>query len=89
MNPVVLQSLVITITKMFLPTVRCQHIRFVSSVQTEENHHSIIKDNEKPTGQLDKHEFQAETRMLLDIVARSLYSEKEVSGGLVWRHLMI
>lgn len=25
-----------------------------------------------------KHEFQAETRMLLDIVARSLYSEKEV-----------
>ena len=25
-----------------------------------------------------KHEFQAETRQLLDIVARSLYSEKEV-----------
>lgn len=29
-------------------------------------------------GDADKHEFQAETRMLLDIVARSLYSEKEV-----------
>lgn len=27
---------------------------------------------------VDKHEFQAETRMLLDIVARSLYSENEV-----------
>lgn len=26
----------------------------------------------------DKHEFKAETRMLLDIVARSLYSENEV-----------
>ena len=25
-----------------------------------------------------QHEFQAETRMLLDIVAKSLYSEKEV-----------
>lgn len=30
------------------------------------------------TGEATKHEFQAETRMLLDIVARSLYSEKEV-----------
>jgi hypothetical protein len=30
-------------------------------------------------GSSDKHEFQAETRMLLDIVAKSLYSEKEVS----------
>ena len=29
-------------------------------------------------GPSDKHEFQAETRKLLDIVARSLYSEKEV-----------
>lgn len=27
---------------------------------------------------IDKHEFKAETRMLLDIVARSLYSENEV-----------
>ena len=31
------------------------------------------------TGASDKHEFQAETRKLLDIVARSLYSDKEVS----------
>ncbi len=29
-------------------------------------------------GSPEKHEFQAETRMLLDIVAKSLYSEKEV-----------
>lgn len=30
-------------------------------------------------GPSDHHEFQAETRKLLDIVARSLYSEKEVN----------
>ena len=29
-------------------------------------------------GSATKHEFQAETKKLLDIVARSLYSEKEV-----------
>lgn len=29
-------------------------------------------------GAASKHEFQAETKKLLDIVARSLYSEKEV-----------
>lgn len=44
----------------------------------KEDYHNIIKDAEKPTGVATKHEFQAETRMLLDIVARSLYSEKEV-----------
>lgn len=33
------------------------------------------------TGSLSKHEFQAETKQLLDIVARSLYSEKEVSNA--------
>ena len=31
-------------------------------------------------GDADKHEFQAETRKLLDIVAKSLYSEKEVEA---------
>ena len=31
------------------------------------------------SGAADKHEFKAETRKLLDIVAKSLYSEKEVS----------
>jgi hypothetical protein len=30
------------------------------------------------SGQAKQHEFQAETRKLLDIVAKSLYSEKEV-----------
>lgn len=50
-----------------------------TAAQTEEKqHHSIIKDTEKPVGEANKHEFQAETRMLLDIVARSLYSESEV-----------
>ena len=31
-------------------------------------------------GSPEQHEFQAETRMLLDIVAKSLYSEKEVDN---------
>lgn len=38
-----------------------------------------IKDGETLKGTSEKREFQAETRMLLDIVARSLYSDKEVS----------
>ena len=29
-------------------------------------------------GEAQRHEFQAETRQLLDIVAKTLYSEKEV-----------
>ncbi len=29
---------------------------------------------------VEKREFQAETRMLLDIVAKSLYSDKEVNS---------
>ncbi|XP_005184511.2 heat shock protein 75 kDa, mitochondrial [Musca domestica] len=37
-----------------------------------------VRQTEKTIGTADKHEFQAETRMLLDIVARSLYSENEV-----------
>jgi TNF receptor-associated protein 1 len=38
----------------------------------------LIEETEKPSGQESKHEFQAETRKLLDIVARSIYSEREV-----------
>lgn len=37
-----------------------------------------IEINEKPVGSSVKHEFQAETRKLLDIVARSLYTDREV-----------
>ncbi|XP_037952088.1 heat shock protein 75 kDa, mitochondrial-like [Teleopsis dalmanni] len=44
----------------------------------EPQKHNIIRDTEKGIGDANKHEFQAETRMLLDIVARSLYSESEV-----------
>ncbi|GAB1299950.1 Heat shock protein 75 kDa, mitochondrial [Apodemus speciosus] len=44
----------------------------------EETLHSIISNTEAVQGSVSKHEFQAETKKLLDIVARSLYSEKEV-----------
>ncbi|CRL01686.1 CLUMA_CG014905, isoform A [Clunio marinus] len=42
------------------------------------HYHSIIRESEKPKGETNKHEFKAETKMLLDIVAKSLYSENEV-----------
>uniref|UniRef100_A0A3Q3INJ5 Histidine kinase/HSP90-like ATPase domain-containing protein n=1 Tax=Monopterus albus TaxID=43700 RepID=A0A3Q3INJ5_MONAL len=44
----------------------------------EEPLHTIISDTESVQGSFSKHEFQAETKKLLDIVASSLYSEKEV-----------
>ncbi|XP_072415803.1 heat shock protein 75 kDa, mitochondrial [Chiloscyllium punctatum] len=44
----------------------------------EETLHNIITDSENVKGGFSKYEFQAETKKLLDIVARSLYSEKEV-----------
>ncbi|XP_059483061.1 heat shock protein 75 kDa, mitochondrial isoform X2 [Neocloeon triangulifer] len=39
---------------------------------------STQQEPAQPPSSLDRLEFQAETRMLLDIVAKSLYSEKEV-----------
>lgn len=39
---------------------------------------ATMTNDEKAKGSSTTHEFQAETRQLLDIVARSLYSEKEV-----------
>lgn len=38
----------------------------------------LIQETEKQSGEASKLEFQAETRKLLDIVARSLYTDKEV-----------
>ncbi|PFX28537.1 Heat shock protein 75 kDa, mitochondrial [Stylophora pistillata] len=38
----------------------------------------IIRESERVIGETQRHEFQAETRQLLDIVAKTLYSEKEV-----------
>ncbi|XP_012661239.2 heat shock protein 75 kDa, mitochondrial, partial [Otolemur garnettii] len=49
-----------------------------AATDREEPVHSIISSTEAVQGSISKHEFQAETKKLLDIVARSLYSEKEV-----------
>lgn len=46
--------------------------------ESEESYHNIIGNNEKATASGEKHDFQAETRMLLDIVAKSLYSDKDI-----------
>ncbi|XP_070554261.1 heat shock protein 75 kDa, mitochondrial-like [Ptychodera flava] len=62
-------------------TLYCLSRSLCSQAQTEANRddvHSIIGDSEKVEGPADRLEFQAETRMLLDIVAKSLYSEQEV-----------
>ena len=46
--------------------------------EISETKHDELEQNEKPKGEGIQHEFQADTRQLLDIVASSLYSEKEV-----------
>ena len=46
----------------------------VRSLRISSVHLSATEQNSEAT----KHEFQAETRKLLDIVAKSLYSDKEV-----------
>ncbi|CAL7945192.1 unnamed protein product [Xylocopa violacea] len=59
---------------------QCTSVQCFSSQaapQTTETH-NIIKDTEKSIGEGVKHEFQSETQMLLQIVAKSLYSDKEV-----------
>ncbi|XP_033329171.2 TNF receptor associated protein 1 [Megalopta genalis] len=56
-------------------SIRCYSSQ--TATQTTESH-NIIKDTEKVTGDAVKHEFQSETQMLLQIVAKSLYSDKEV-----------
>lgn len=48
------------------------------SQDPKEDYHTIIKNTEKGSGTSERREFQAETRMLLDIVAKSLYSEREI-----------
>lgn len=53
-------------------------IRLYSSAKLNENTVNDQSDQTGSGGQVQKHQFQAETRMLLDIVARSLYSETEV-----------
>lgn len=54
------------------------HFSTETASSPDTDYHTIIKDGQKVTGEGETLEFQAETRMLLDIVARSLYSEKEV-----------
>ncbi|KAK6975481.1 cytochrome P450 CYP44 [Biomphalaria glabrata] len=62
----------------FLTSIRLHTTQEGVKDEAEDDYHSIIKDTERGKGPADVHEFQAETRKLLDIVAKSLYSEKEV-----------
>jgi hypothetical protein len=47
----------------------------VSAINLNDN---AAQENEKKVGSSEKHEFLAETKQLLNIVAKSLYSEREV-----------
>ncbi|RDD39233.1 Heat shock protein 75 kDa, mitochondrial [Trichoplax sp. H2] len=58
------------------PQVDADQENIVEESSTVNEHMTV--DSEKIIGKGDTHEFQAETRQLLDIVARSLYSEREV-----------
>lgn len=56
----------------------CQKLMTESCVLPQKRYFSSAETEQISKGQAEKHEFKAETRMLLDIVARSLYSENEV-----------
>lgn len=60
-------------TKLIVPGYR------VTPKPFKVNYSTATEQAEHLKGNAEKREFQAETRMLLDIVARSLYSDKEVS----------
>merc|ERR1712121_14688 len=47
-------------------------------VEVDPDYHNIIDQSETVKGESVSHEFQAETRRLLEIAAKSLYSDKEV-----------
>jgi len=49
-----------------------------SCFRNDQHNAETVQTPDKVQGVTEKREFQAETRMLLDIVAKSLYSEKEV-----------
>nr|AGQ56701.1 HSP 75 [Neoseiulus cucumeris] len=51
---------------------------FSTAAKESEEYHNIIQNSEKASTESEKHDFQAETRMLLDIVAKSLYSDKDI-----------
>lgn len=53
-------------------------IGIVNRILCQARNFGSASSEQASSRQVDKHEFKAETRMLLDIVARSLYSENEV-----------
>ncbi|KAI8359972.1 Hsp90 protein-domain-containing protein [Blakeslea trispora] len=50
----------------------------VRAYSTDASEHNVSSNDEIVTGQEEVHEFKTETKRLLDIVANSLYSEKEI-----------
>ncbi|KAI9030338.1 heat shock protein Hsp90 family protein [Hyaloraphidium curvatum] len=50
----------------------------VSEEQTKPQEEKILSETERVTGPIEHHSFKAETKRLLDIVAHSLYTDREV-----------
>nr|XP_033819537.1 heat shock protein 75 kDa, mitochondrial isoform X2 [Geotrypetes seraphini] len=57
---------------------RCHYSTQTAKNKENEPLHTLITNTESVQGSASEYEFQAETKKLLDIVACSLYSEKEV-----------
>jgi len=57
----------------------CKNFSTEAQTAVNDEHVDEIDGKEKVIGDADRHEFQAETAELLNIVAKSLYSENEVS----------
>ncbi|CEI91707.1 hypothetical protein RMCBS344292_05989 [Rhizopus microsporus] len=78
LNPVVRQTAVqgsSYVTGKFILT----HAPYTTAATTQDdNEHKATKNEEVVTGEAQVHEFKTETKRLLDIVANSLYSEKEI-----------
>jgi TNF receptor-associated protein 1 len=65
-------------SKRFFSTEQNEAIK-EAEVTKEEEVKAVPQTSEKTVGTAKKHEFQAETKKILDIVVRSLYTDREVS----------
>lgn len=81
-SPLPLNSPIISSQKYFLRDQQYQRLstqaELADDVEVDLDYHNIIENNELLKGDTSTHEFQAETRRLLEIAAKSLYSDKEV-----------
>jgi TNF receptor-associated protein 1 len=64
--------------KLFMEEGKKDRQKAAEEVDKEKQYVETIQETETIVGASEKHDFQAETKKILDIVARSLYTEKDV-----------